>query len=53
MLKELVRRDGYDDLAELRRMIKITGDNLDDYERKVLNVSMIGVQDKKISGKCC
>jgi hypothetical protein len=35
MLKELVRKESDDDLEELRRMIKVTGNNLDNYSRQV------------------
>lgn len=31
MLKELVKKDGFDDLAQLRKMIKVTGKNLNQY----------------------
>ena len=35
MLRELTKKGEYDDLAELRRMIKETGQNLDDYGKQV------------------
>jgi hypothetical protein len=35
MLKDLLQEENGDDLEELRRMIKITGDNLNDYNRQV------------------
>lgn len=54
MLKELIHKNEHDDLAELRRMIKLTDQELDVYEKDVLLIlgRLIGLKRKRKVRNC-